>query len=333
VKLAGNNESKTGCVVQADDERLSDARLPLPHNHEYAALNHDYSSHTGTISIRSATHEKLTGITPPAEDSAVIYAKNESVDSGSIGIAGIAGITTAKNIHAYGMVGHSAYIGVRGQSSGYEEGKMRGCGILGISRFGAGGVFASEHDFSLYVDGYGALDRYDKSLHLAGNGEALYVNGKSIFNGTLHINNSHQSDKHSDPANIVELFEVEDIEYISAGDILVVSNSGKSILSRSRTEYNRAAVGVVSGNPIVVINNSGKEQKVYPVALIGTVLCKIDARNNPVHPGDLIVTSGTPGRGMAGKIDSFEKIGAVIGKSLDSLEDGMGLLPVFIAHR
>ena len=46
-------------------------------------------------------------------------------------------------------MGHSQFIGVRGQSAGNEEGDNRGCGVLGISRFGAGGVFASEHGFSL----------------------------------------------------------------------------------------------------------------------------------------------------------------------------------------
>lgn len=82
-----------------------------------------------------------------------------------------------------------------------------------------------------------------------------------------------------------------------------------------------------------MINNSGKETKVYPVALAGTVLCKMDARKGPVRPGDLVVTSDTPGSGMSGTIDSLDKIGTVIGKALDSLEDGIGLVPVFISHR
>ena len=35
---------------------------------------------------------------------------------------------------------------------------------------------------------------------------------------------------------------------------------------------------------------------------------------------------------MVGTIDSFDKIGTVIGKALDSLADGVGLVPIFIAH-
>ncbi|OHD71248.1 MAG: hypothetical protein A2W19_10730 [Spirochaetes bacterium RBG_16_49_21] len=332
VMLAKNKESRPGSAVESTDARLADARPPLPHDHEYAPLVHAYGSHEGTISIRASKHETVAEIAPPSDDSAVIHAKNESADSGSIGISGVAGVSTANNIQSYGVFGHGGRIGVRGQSPGYTDGKARGCGILGISRFGAGGVFASEHDYSLYADGYGSLHRYDDSVNLSGNGDALYVNGKSVFNGAIHITKSLESDTRSIPANIVELFEVDDAEYISPGDILVAGESGKSILSRSRTEYNRSAIGVVSGNPAVVINNSGTEKKICPVALAGAVLCRIDARNAPIRPGDLVVTASTPGCGMAGKIDSLEKIGTVVGKSLDFLDDGIGLVPIFITH-
>jgi hypothetical protein len=113
----------------------------------------------------------------------------------------------------------------------------------------------------------------------------------------------------------------------------VVSEAGKSVLSRSRQEYHPGVIGVVSGNPTIIINNCGTEKKVYPVALAGTVLCKVDARKKPVRPGDLIVTAETPGCGMAGTIDSFNKIGTAIGKALDALDDGINVIPVFISHR
>jgi len=35
---------------------------------------------------------------------------------------------------------------------------------------------------------------------------------------------------------------------------------------------------------------------------------------------------------MAGEIDSFAKIGTVIGKALDGLAEGMGTIPVFVTH-
>ncbi|MBN2077484.1 MAG: carbohydrate-binding protein, partial [Spirochaetes bacterium] len=333
VTLAKDGQSKKGSVVQSTDGRLSDARTPLPHEHDYAPVGHEFNSHSGTISVRGARSESFTGITPPSDDSTIIFAKNEASDSGSIGCAGIAGISTQKEIRSYGIVGHSSHIGVRGQSPGGTGDSPRGCGVMGVSRFGAGGVFSSEHDYALVADGYGALDRYDDSVKLEGKGEALLVRGASLFQGAVTLRQDVRGDGDALPANLVELFELDNEEYIAAGDLLVVAAGGKSVLSRSRTEYNPAVIGVVSGNPAIVIDSRGEKKNHYPVVLAGTALCRIDAQKKPLRPGDPVVTSGTPGCGMSGAIDSFEKIGTVIGKALDGLDSGIGLVPVFIAHR
>jgi hypothetical protein len=222
-------------------------------------------------------------------------------------------------------------VGVRGQSSGSNEDEIKGCGVMGVSRFGAGGVFASEHSFSLIADGYGNINNnYDSTLNFKGKGDALYVNGKSVFNGNIMINNT-MSDKDF-PVNFAEMFEVDEEDFIMAGDILIISEKGKSILKRANQKYSRAVLGIVSGNPTIIINNSGKDKKIYPVALEGKTFCRVDSRERPVKPGDLIVTSDTPGCGMAGTIDSFNKIGTVIGKALDSINGTIGVIPVFITR-
>ena len=327
VRLARNGESGSRLAVQADDARLANSREPLPHSHEYAPLNHSYSSHKGTISIRESRSESFKDITPPSDGSSVIYGNNTSSEGPSIGITGISGNNEGGD--SYGVLGHSNHVGVRGQASGRGS---TGAGVLGASRFGAGGVFASEHGFSLVADGSGALIRgYDKNLNMMGNGKALLVKGSAEFQGRITIKGEYN--KEGFPAGFVELFEVDEVEYVSPGDILVASDKGGALLSRSRKSYSTSVVGVVSGNPYISINNSGKEEKVYPVALTGKVLCKVDARNNPVNPGDLIVASDVAGCGMAGRIDSFDKIGSVIGKALERLEDGVDLIPVFITHQ
>ncbi len=332
VTLAKDSETKQGSVVQSNDRRLSNARNPLPHSHDYAPISHDHNSHSGTIAIRAAMHEPFTGVTPPSDGSAVVFAKNESAESGSVGLTGIAGVPADRQGRTYGVIGHSGHVGVRGQSSGGTGEMDRGCGVLGVSRFGAGGVFASEHGFSLVAEGRGDLRQHDGSLDLTGSGDALLVNGKALLNGALHIHNKTSDESGTYPSNMVEIFEIDDGEYVQPGDILVVSEGGKSILSRARTEYNRSVIGVISGNPAIIINADGTRQKAYPVALTGTVLCRIDARQKPLRPGDPVVTSATPGCGMGGVIDSFDKIGTVLGKALDALADGIALVPVFISH-
>jgi hypothetical protein len=242
------------------------------------------------------------------------------------GVTGIAGVNAKEKIMLTGFRTQQ-HVGVRGQATG-----IRDCaGVAGASRFGAGGVFSSEHDYSIVADGYGStMNRFDSTMNLQGEGKAILAMGSSDFHGMVSLKGDGKS--RDFPGGIVELFEVDESEFVTPGDLLVASENGNSVLSRSKNIYNRSVIGIVSGNPYLVINNSGREEKLYPVALAGKTLCRIDARNNPVKPGDLIVASETPGCGMKGKMDSFDKIGTVIGKDLDSLDDGIGLVPVFIVH-
>ncbi len=329
MRFAANGDALPELAVQANDNRLFDSREPLPHYHDYAPLKHDFNSHIGSLSIKESKSEPFRDITPPSDGSSVIYGNNTSGEKYSIGITGIAAGGSKEKINSYGILGHSSHVGVRGQSSGESA---TGAGVAGISRFGAGGIFSSEHSYSLIADGTGSLlKQYDENTSLSGEGMGLLVLGNSEFNGQVVF---RREKKPADfPGSIVEYFEVDDTEYITPGDILAVSDEGNSVLSRSRQKYNPAVIGVVSGNPLITINNSGKEEKIYPVALAGKILCRIDARNNPVKPGDLIVSSDTPGCGMCGKIDSFDKTGTVIGKALSGLSDGIDLLPVFILTR
>jgi len=329
VKVAPDGEANEKSVVQSNDRRLYNKREPLPHEHDYAPLNHGFDSHAGTLVIRESRNELFKGVTPPSDGSAVIYGKNTSGEDHTIGITGVAGTETGEGKVSYGVLGHGRHVGVRGQAPGNDG---TGAGVVGVSRFGVGGVFSSEHGYSLVADGSGkSLGEIDKNIPLVGDRKALLVEGFSDFNGTLHING--EEDKNDTPGGIVEMFEVDEVEYVSPGDLLIVNEKGNSLLSKSRNSYNRSVIGVVSGNPKIVIDNSGKKDKLYPVALGGKVLCKVDARNNPVNPGDLIVTSNTAGCGMTGKIDSFDKVGTVIGKALDRLDDGVDLIPVFIMHQ
>ncbi|MBN1867627.1 hypothetical protein JW916_10075 [Candidatus Sumerlaeota bacterium] len=55
---------------------------------------------------------------------------------------------------------------------------------------------------------------------------------------------------------------------------------------------------------------------------------KVDATYGAIRPGDLLVSSPTPGHAM--RADS-PKIGTVVGKALGGLEEGQGRIPVFVS--
>ena len=330
VRFAKHNEERNALAVQSDDPRLSNARVPQPHTHDYASLSHEFSSHTGKLSIQEDAAQEFRGITPPPAHGSVVFAENRSEEKGAAGISSVVNAAGKKNEHAYGIIGHSPFVGVRGQATG-NGGNVRGAGIIGISRFGAGGLFSSEHDYSLVVDGFGHTKNYDDTLELHGEGKAMLIHGDSVIRGSVVIEASSKSKNGS--GSIVDHFVVDSQDFISEGDILTASEAGEGILKKSQTKYQKSVIGIVAAQAAISMNNSGTQEKIYPVVLCGRTRCKIDARNNPVAPGDLIVTSDTPGCGMKGTIDSFGKIGTVVGKALEAIEDGVGTIAVFVTHQ
>ena len=62
---------------------------------------------------------------------------------------------------------------------------------------------------------------------------------------------------------------------------------------------------------------------------MGIVPCKVIAENGPVVVGDLLVTSSTPGYAMKGT-DRGLMLGAVVGKALEPLQKGTGVIQVLV---
>ena len=54
---------------------------------------------------------------------------------------------------------------------------------------------------------------------------------------------------------------------------------------------------------------------------------KVDATYGAIQAGDLLTTSPTPGYAMKA---TNPQIGTILGKALEPLEDGQGLIKVFI---
>jgi hypothetical protein len=100
--------------------------------------------------------------------------------------------------------------------------------------------------------------------------------------------------------------------------------------------YDRRAIGVVSGaagnRAAVTLGASDDPQVTVPIALVGTVHCRVDADLASIALGDLVTTSSTPGHGMKA-CDPQKSFGAVIGKALAGLPRGRGLIPVLISPR
>jgi hypothetical protein len=114
-------------------------------------------------------------------------------------------------------------------------------------------------------------------------------------------------------------------EAVEAGDVVVVDRRNESALRPGRDAYDRGVVGVVAFADGPVLPG-----ETVPVAIAGTVACRVDADYGLIEVGDLLVVSPTPGHAMR-LYDPAP--GTIIGKALETLETGQGTIRILLTPR
>lgn len=134
---------------------------------------------------------------------------------------------------------------------------------------------------------------------------------------------------------------------LEAGDVLVIDPSNPRSVMTTTTPRSTLAAGIYSTKPGFVGSERDWDKAVadtdesgtytrpemkemfgeIPLAVVGIVPCKVSAENGAINPGDLLVTSSTPGHAMR---DEKPGVGTVIGKSLESLASGSGVIRVLV---
>jgi hypothetical protein len=103
----------------------------------------------------------------------------------------------------------------------------------------------------------------------------------------------------------------------------------------SQGAYARTVAGIVAGaggiepGMLLYQENVAGADGDHPVALTGRVFARADTSNGPIRPGDLLTTSERTGYAMKAS-DWQRSQGAVIGKSLGSLDEETGLVLVLV---
>jgi hypothetical protein len=112
-----------------------------------------------------------------------------------------------------------------------------------------------------------------------------------------------------------------DLEY-DYGTVLVFG--GEEELTTTDKQADHRVAGVVSKDPAYIMNGSLKSKHTVFLALQGRVLCKVIGR---VKPGDILVTSSTPGYAT---VDNSPKTGTIIGKAINSKKtESAGYVEIF----
>jgi hypothetical protein len=133
-------------------------------------------------------------------------------------------------------------------------------------------------------------------------------------------------------ADCAEEFDLAEPFDAQPGTVMVLNGAGR--LRPSEEPYDRRVAGVLSGagslRPGIVLDRREATVGRLPLALLGKVYCKVDADSAPVKVGDLLTTSGTCGHAMKAT-DRARAFGSVLGKALQPLEAGTGLIPILVA--
>ncbi len=272
-----------------------------------------YGEATGTTDLTAAVAGFATGYTgntlgvagvalsPAGEGSA---GNNTSTVGGGGG--GVFGVTSASDggfsfgVSGVALANTGAAVGVVGQT---------------FSLNGIGGLFDNAAGGNILVGGVGqpavAVFRVD------GHGTVFADGGFRPFG-----------------ADFAESVAVKgNRAHYSPGDLLVIDPSGERRLSFAETPYSTLVAGIYSTKPGVVASqhsmgdpSSGNE---IPLAVVGIVPCKVTAENGAIAVGDLLVTSSTAGHAMKGT-DRARMLGAVVGKALEPLQAGTGVIQVLV---
>jgi hypothetical protein len=134
-------------------------------------------------------------------------------------------------------------------------------------------------------------------------------------------------------ADVAEKFPVS--EAVAPGMVVAIDPERPGQLCLARGAYNRCVAGVVSGAGDVptgaILGHMPGHEDAPPIALNGRVWVFCDAGSNPIRPGDLLVTSETPGHAMKA-VDLSRSQGATLGKAMSRLARGeRGLVLVLVS--
>jgi hypothetical protein len=127
-------------------------------------------------------------------------------------------------------------------------------------------------------------------------------------------------------ADIAEYINVS--EPVEPADVVELDPNNPKHYRKTRIPYSPTIAGVISTKPGLLMNTYNKDVR-QPLALIGRVLVKASAENGPIRPGELLTSSAIPGYAMrCSRPETCEEL--VIGKALESLETGRGLILMLV---
>ncbi len=121
-------------------------------------------------------------------------------------------------------------------------------------------------------------------------------------------------------------------ETYAPGDLLMIDADHPGSFLKVAQPYSTLVSGVYATKPGLVGRRQPAEKPKddeVPMAMMGIVPTKVSSENGPIHTGDLLVASSTPGYAMRGT-DKSQMLGAIVGKALAPSTAQYGVIEALI---
>jgi hypothetical protein len=307
-------------------------------------LAHNYST-TGTSQAVQGRTDSTAGIAIQAiasstTGSTIALQANNSSNAGTVITADAtspSGTTTGVKATAAGGGGSAAIIATA--SATFTADPTYGVRAQANSQYGIG-LFSYASSLTGTTKGISA--KVESASGIAG--EFTNFAGGVILAGYNNTNRVFRLDGtgdlwldgvlHTGGADFAEMVAVTGPRtHYTPGDVLVISTDSDRALTLSAEPYSTSVAGVFSIKPGLLgsqhSQNSIQPDSEIPLAVIGIVPCNVTTENGPIHRGDLLTTSSTPGYAMKAT-DRSRMLGAIVGKALSNLDSGSGTIEILV---
>lgn len=279
-----------------------------------ASLDGSALTATAATSVSNGGYTISATNTGAGFNSAAIYGNFNNSSSAARGF-GVRGDNNSPS--GFGVTGSdSGGTGCCGASAGVYGFSTRGYGVYGGTNGGLGAAL-------FYVSSNANI-----IVGVASAGTNVFrvdYTGKGFFDGGTQTGG----------ADFAESVKVSGMPQLyEPGDVLVIDTVANRQLRLASKPYSRMVAGIYSTKPGVLatphtMDDPSIKSAEVPMAVVGIVPCKVTAANGPIHRGDLLVTSSKRGYAMKGT-DRSRLVGAVVGKALEPLHEGTGIIEILV---
>jgi hypothetical protein len=265
----------------------------------------------------------VKGIVASSQDGTTgVFGDATSGTGATIGVHGRSAATNGTGVLGEATDDAFTTFGVKGTSQ-----SGNGTAVAGIATSGGVGVYGESDSWA--AGDFNRTDDSDDGVILqARNGDD--VEFKVWGNGNVYADGTFTGGG----ADFAEAMAVRgDRDQYEPGDVLTIDPTSDRRLTLARDAYSTDVAGIYSTKPGIL----GKPYSMgdprlgmdIPLAVVGIVPCKVSAENGPIGRGDLLVSASTPGHAMRGA-DRDRMLGAIVGKALESLASGTGVIQVLV---